>query len=428
MADFGRIFERALSTSEACLLPPLSQDLDTNPINHDDFNEFRNMLNDQLHLLLDILYQNGNLLREKTFDNQLVQLRVNLLLITCEQAAPNAFYRSDQNILVTSLWKITDDNLVHFDGAVLRKVLQTYKDGLGKDRWKKHLGLVHGFPKFCEILLNRRPEVVDRDAILFILSVGSNLVAHFDPHYKTIGLKVYRTLLEGGDKDLLKELNIHQVIFSESFPMMNKSDEVEFNENLLECLLNVVSMEDSVVRNFRWCKFDDVFIALLSLLGSHSESELSILLLNKVAKLCGVGVVEPSENQSESTEIRLESGLTTKANYRTMRWVKHLMEMMIRESPKMLSSRSISLKILDAFHRIYIESILSVDPTMLDPQLTDLTRKLIMMLMEIARSFKSDPDVVKFIVRLLKIIESHHQRVEEFASCLQNILSHEIFK
>lgn len=428
MADFGRIFERALSTSEACLLPPLSQDLDTNPINHDDFNEFRNMLNDQLHLLLDILYQNGNLLREKTFDNQLVQLRVNLLLITCEQAAPNAFYRSDQNILVTSLWKITDDNLVHFDGAVLRKVLQTYKDGLGKDRWKKHLGLVHGFPKFCEILLNRRPEVVDRDAILFILSVGSNLVAHFDPHYKTIGLKVYRTLLEGGDKDLLKELNIHQVIFSESFPMMNKSDEVEFNENLLECLLNVVSMEDSVVRNFRWCKFDDVFIALLSLLGSHSESELSILLLNKVAKLCGVGVVEPSENQSESTEIRLESGLTTKANYRTMRWVKHLMEMMIRESPKMLSSRSISLKILDAFHRIYIESILSVDPTMLDPQLTDLTRKLIMMLMEIARSFKSDPDVVKFIVRLLKIIESHHQRVEEFVGCLQNILSHEIFK
>lgn len=428
MADFGRIFERALSTSEACLLPPLSQDLDTNPINHDDFNEFRNMLNDQLHLLLDILYQNGNLLREKTFDNQLVQLRVNLLLITCEQAAPNAFYRSDQNILVTSLWKITDDNLVHFDGAVLRKVLQTYKDGLGKDRWKKHLGLVHGFPKFCEILLNRRPEVVDRDAILFILSVGSNLVAHFDPHYKTIGLKVYRTLLEGGDKDLLKELNIHQVIFSESFPMMNKSDEVEFNENLLECLLNVVSMEDSVVRNFRWCKFDDVFIALLSLLGSHSESELSILLLNKVAKLCGVGVVEPSENQSESTEIRLESGLTTEANYRTMRWVKHLMEMMIRESPKMLSSRSISLKILDAFHRIYIESILSVDPTMLDPQLTDLTRKLIMMLMEIARSFKSDPDVVKFIVRLLKIIESHHQRVEEFVGCLQNILSHEIFK
>lgn len=428
MADFGRIFERALSTSEACLLPPLSQDLDTNPINHDDFNEFRNMLNDQLHLLLDILYQNGNLLREKTFDNQLVQLRVNLLLITCEQAAPNAFYRSDQNILVTSLWKITDDNLVHFDGAVLRKVLQTYKDGLGKDRWKKHLGLVHGFPKFCEILLNRRPEVVDRDAILFILSVGSNLVAHFDPHYKTIGLKVYRTLLEGGDKDLLKELNIHQVIFSESFPMMNKTDEVEFNENLLECLLNVVSMEDSVVRNFRWCKFDDVFIALLSLLGSHSESELSILLLDKVAKLCGVGVVEPSENQSESTEIRLESGLTTKANYRTMRWVKHLMEMMIRESPKMLSSRSISLKILDAFHRIYIESILSVDPTMLDPQLTDLTRKLIMMLMEIARSFKSDPDVVKFIVRLLKIIESHHQRVEEFVGCLQNILSHEIFK
>lgn len=428
MADFGRIFERALSTSEACLLPPLSQDLDTNPINHDDFNEFRNMLNDQLHLLLDILYQNGNLLREKTFDNQLVQLRVNLLLITCEQAAPNAFYRSDQNILVTSLWKITDDNLVHFDGAVLRKVLQTYKDGLGKDRWKKHLGLVHGFPKFCEILLNRRPEVVDRDAILFILSVGSNLVAHFDPHYKTIGLKVYRTLLEGGDKDLLKELNIHQVIFSESFPMMNKSDEVEFNENLLECLLNVVSMEDSVVRNFRWCKFDDVFIALLSLLGSHSESELSILLLDKVAKLCGVGVVEPSENQSESTEIRLESGLTTKANYRTMRWVKHLMEMMIRESPKMLSSRSISLKILDAFHRIYIESILSVDPTMLDPQLTDLTRKLIMMLMEIARSFKSDPDVVKLIVRLLKIIESHHQRVEEFVGCLQNILSHEIFK
>ncbi|CRL05230.1 CLUMA_CG018119, isoform A, partial [Clunio marinus] len=74
MNEDNKILERAINTSAACLLPSLLSNFDANPLSHDEFNEFREILFDQLHLLLDILYQNRNLLNDKTFDNQHVQL------------------------------------------------------------------------------------------------------------------------------------------------------------------------------------------------------------------------------------------------------------------------------------------------------------------------------------------------------------------
>lgn len=432
MSDDNGIIERALNAASACLLPTLLEDLDSSSIDKVDYDDFRLMLDDQLHLLLDILYQNSNLLKEQAFDNQLVQLRASLLLVTCEQTEPNPFFQTDQKILISSLNKITEDNLRYFDEAVVQKCFQTYKDGLRKNSWKKQLGMVHGFPKFCEIILNHKPDSVNADLTMFILSVGSNLVAHYDPHYKTIGLKIFRNLLSFSDKNFLKDLNIHQVIYSESVKMTKKSNELSYNDHLFECLFLIVSMENPAKENSRWCSFDDVMSELLEVFGVESGA-LGILLLNKIVKFCGISYSDIDLAYAENVD-ELKSHLdqlktkASKANLLTMRWMKKLMEIMIRESPRMFSNCNESYEILAMYHTIYIISVANIDPTTLGQQLIDSTKKLILVMMQVTKTFESEHKIVQSVILFLKTIEDHHHNNPEFVTCLRKILQHKVFQ
>lgn len=392
------------------------------------------MLDDQLYLLLDILYQNGNLLKDQAFDNQLLQLRVNIFLLTCEQSEPNPFFQTEQTILIDSLVKLTEDNMKHFDSAVMTRVIQVYKDGLARDCWKKQFGLIHGFPKFCEIVLKRKPEMVNGDLTLFILSVGSNLVLHYDPHFKTIGLKIYRLLLEHGKKSLLEEMNIHHVIYAESFKMLRKSTELDFNDHIYECLLQVVSVEDRDVKTSRWCKFDDVFEEISTQFCTESDFKISVLLLNKIVKFCAITYDRIAIDLSDVTLDQLEHhyselrSRTTQTNYRTMRWIKRLLQNMVTESTKLLSNSSDCFKLLQAFHSIYILTISNTDPENLGQQLIDFTKKIVLLLMQVARTYKNDKSVIQSIALFLKTIEQHQSENQEFTDCLQKILNHKTFK
>lgn len=434
MSDNEQLVERALNCSSACLLPSLLQDLDTQPISRDDFNEFRVMLDEQLHLLLDIVYQNRSLLSDQIYDNQLIQMRINLMLLACEQSESNPFFQTDQKILITSFEKLIKDNFLHFDDVVIRKCIQRYKDGLSKDNWKKQLGMIYGFPKFCKILIEEKSKVVDVDFMMFILSVGSNLATHFDPQYKTIGLKVYRILVEHGDKDLVKELNIHQVIYSESFRMTRKSSDTEYNDHLYECLFHAVFIEDSIVKDSKWCKFDGVMEDLLSQLGNESDAEASYLILSKIVKFCGISYsgffidflsLTADQLQSQYKELKVK---TAKPNLRTMRWIKKLLEIMIRESSMLIGSQKDSFRFIQAFHTIYIVSVLNIEASVLEQQLIDFTRKLLLVLMEVARTFRNDRDTIASIILFLQTISQHQKQNQELIVCIQKILEHETFK
>lgn len=422
MSDEERLVERALTISSFCLLEPLINDIETSSIGHADFDEFRLMLDDQLHILLSILYQNENLLRDQAFDNQLVQLKCNLLLIFCEQTDPNSFFRSDQKILLSSLARIVEDNIKHFDNAVMQKTIQTYMDGLKKNCWKKQLGMVHGFPKFCEILLKSKPEAVDSQILLFIVSVGSNLVAHYDPHYKTIGLKTYHRLLEHGDEDLMKSLNIQELIYSECSKLVRKSSEFDFNDHLYGCLIQVVSIEDC---GLRWQKFDDVFNSLLTQISTESDVEVSVILLEKIVELCAISY-KGLKDEKLSDISTLKSLTAAKANRRTMRWVKGLMQMMISESAKLLSNTQ-CIKCLNIFHSIYLLTISNLKLDALGNQLTDFTRKLVLALMQAARTFKTDRLVINSIAAFLETIQQHQHSNQDLVNCITNILNHETF-
>lgn len=428
MSDDERIIERALSASSACLLPALSADFDSMVIHKDVFNDFRFMLDDQLMLLLDILYQNGNLLRDKAHDNQLVQLRVNILILACEQTEANPFFLSEQKILFNSLARLLDDNFIHFDDVVIRRSIETYKNGLKKNSWKKQLGMIHSFAKFCEIILMKKPESVNSDVMMFMLYVGSNLVSHYEPNYKSIGVKVYRQMMENGDKNLLKDLNIHQVIYSESFPMIQKSSDLEYNDHLYECLLQVVAIEDSDVRDSKWCKFDDVMTELLTQFAIESNEAVSLLLLEKIVKFCGVSYEPLQGFDQHERNIEELKAKTRLENYRTMRWIKKLMEMMIRESSKLMNNSSGSHKVLVTFHFIYIITISNMNPLDIGQQLTDFTKKLVLILMRVAKTFKDESKVISSIVLFINTIGQHQHQNEELLTCLDKILCHDTFQ
>lgn len=424
MTEDERLLERAIDAARSCLLSPLTRDLDTQPIARQDFDEFRIALDDQLHLLLDILYQNGHLLRDQAFDSQLTQLRMNLLLLVCEQTEPNPFFQTDQKILVASLEKILSDNLVYFDDVVLRKVVETYKEGLKKDSWKKQLGIVHGFPKFCNIVMESRPGFVDADLVMFMLSVGSNLVSHYEPHYKTIGLKIYRNIIEKGDKNLLKDLNIHQVIYVESFPLLQKSNHIEYNENLYEILICAVGIGNAEVRDSKWCKFDDLMDVVLTQIGMESDAEVFRLLLRKVVKLCAISYKIDEDRNQENIKLDFDElkKKSRSVNCRTLRWTKKLMQLIIRESSKLLIDASESCQILNLFHSIYIISFFNVDSSNLGQQLEDFTKRFLMILMHVAQIFKQDQKVIESVSIFLKTIAEHQQTNEKLYECILKII------
>jgi hypothetical protein len=69
----------------------------------------------------------------------------------------------------------------------------------------------------------------------------------------------------------------------------------------------------------------------------------------------------------------------------------------------------------------------NVDPSSLGKQLIDFTKKLVLILMQIARTFKSDPKTIKAVKLFLKTIEQHQEQNTELVSCIHRILEHETF-
>lgn len=421
MVDNERLLERAVSTSSACLLPPLRDDIDAKPMAREDFKSFLTILDDQLHLLLDILYQNGNLLSDPSFDNALTQLRVNLLLVRCEQTAENQFFQTEQSILKESLASLTDKNVQYFDDKIFLKVIETYKTCLTKNCWKRQLGMIHSISKFCEIFFTKRPQLVNEDILLFLLSIGSNLAAHYDPYYKTIGLRIYNKMLKLCDKDLLKELNIVQVIYNESYSMLRKSNDLNLNEEVYESLFYVILIEGSDGKSSKWSKFDDVMSELLTQCGIEIDPSTSEVCLKRIVKFCAIDYQIEDLVTLETTYAKLSKISRNHENRRTMRWLKKLMEMMIRESARLINSSEDCCTVLCAYHCIYITTIKTLDSQIIGNQLIDFSKRLVVILLQVVSRFKNDFNVIDSIISLLKTIEDHQENNGDLVNCLRKV-------
>lgn len=78
MCEDEKIIEKAFNVTKSCLLPKLIDSLDAKPMQYEDFDTFRLILNDNLHLLLDLLHQHEELLlKEHAFDSRLTNVICN---------------------------------------------------------------------------------------------------------------------------------------------------------------------------------------------------------------------------------------------------------------------------------------------------------------------------------------------------------------
>lgn len=416
MDEEAQLVERAVNAAKSCLLPPLLFGFDLQPLSPDHFKDFRLMLADNLQLLLDILFRNRAFLERKveSTDKDLVELRAKLLLLTYEQSEAPEMFRCELEHLVKALVQLIQLNFFkHFGPIELQRVVAVYKETLTNDGWKKQLGMIYGFPRFCRNVLGSKQNFVDGDLLLFILSIGSKLASHYDPQYKTLGLKIYHNLLRFGAEKLLKNFNIHQVIFNECLNMIRKNDELVYNDLLYECLLSVIQMENAEVDNANWCMFDCVFGQLLENFGTQSEPELCLLLIEKILKFCLVpyDVSSVSLEAIEPAYFDELKKTCRRQNMRTMRWTKKLMDTIVRELPKLTGKDK--AKYLNAFHSIYIVSFANTDRLVLGRPLTDFTKKLTRQLLTLLKQFESDKIFCDSVKSMLSTINAH-QNDERF--------------
>lgn len=379
--DDSALIERALRTSQSCLAPVLDEDFDSQPISREDFDQFRVFCNQQLTLLLDILHQNSDLLESQAYDNQVIQLRMNLLLIASEQLAHNSFFGSDDKILLQSLQKIALDHASGFEDIIYEKTIKKFKEALSKENWKRNIGLAHGFPYFCALFFNHKPKLVNEDFLMFALAIASNFTSHHEPHYKIIGLKIFRHLVQLGDAATIRNLNIHSVIFNEAFPLIERSAEIEFNEHLYEILYRIVLIDDSIkleprrkltyskrslmnyflildltIEDTKWCKFDDIMSKLISHYETEREEKLNNFLLYQIVKFSTISYDVKLKSIEEIKGLEKEFFVEfkekfKKVNVRMLRWIKNLMVMMTKRT------NGNSLFTINCFQIIYISTI-----------------------------------------------------------------------
>jgi hypothetical protein len=164
------------------------------------------------------------------------------------------------------------------------------------------------------------------------------------------------------------------------------------------------------------------------------------LLAHQIIKFCGI------ENgsfrlQPLNTLLETTTNAATLNNYfenlklqfnqpnrRVQRWIKKLMEMMIRESVRAMNNPKDCLFFLNAFHTIYITTIFTMEPASFYSTLDDFTRKLILLQMKMVKTFKGDQDVLASVLEFIRTIEQHQKEDEDLITSLSRIKKHEMLQ
>jgi len=404
------VIEQALAVSKECLLPALLEDFDSRPIGKSDFTTFGQIISENIYLLLDILHQN-KLLLDNNGDNNIVKIQRNLILVYCQQCE-NAMYSSCCDAKsIEALRKIIFENIQNgkFSDVVFLELIAFYKKSLKGDTWKKEFGSVHGFPSFCRIIVEFKSRLITQDMAMFMLSFGSNLTCHYEMFIKTIGLNVYNHILDfGRTNKLIKELNIHQAIYTETFPLIQRSNENElFNRFIYDCLYNIVIIDEALKANSsKWSKYDEILSKLLTHFAFVSDVELSKFLVFQIAKFCSIGMnlgelqsldKLDMDNYKYFNELKTELEASSR---RAFRWTKAVMDTIIRESTRFMHNVDDSMLFLYTLNIICILIGSQAD------EFKDYTMKLIVTLIKFLRVHKSEKKIANLVMCILRTIEN----------------------
>lgn len=137
-----------------CLLPEFDREIGDQQLERDDFNVFVYGLNQNLRLLFDMISKNEKLLLESSEVTK--EFRVNFILLLNEQTGSwNAPFQTDDLSLLKHLNSLVDQYDVRLlaEKGVLEKCMAFYKERLTAAKWKRNIGAIYGYGRFCEVCL-----------------------------------------------------------------------------------------------------------------------------------------------------------------------------------------------------------------------------------------------------------------------------------
>lgn len=146
--------ELAGEFTKQCLLPELERDIGDAPLEREDFSLYVYGLEQNLRLLYDIVTKNADILFVQSLETE--PFRINFILLLSEQSGcRRAPFKTEDKTLLAHLQSIVRQRYISIldDDIIFTSVLDKYKSKLRSNTWKKNIGAVYGYERFCEVRL-----------------------------------------------------------------------------------------------------------------------------------------------------------------------------------------------------------------------------------------------------------------------------------
>ncbi|XP_055696655.1 uncharacterized protein LOC129797835 [Lutzomyia longipalpis] len=425
---------------ESCLLPECIYDITENPLDGNQFIEYREHLKHVLPTLFDLISS-----RElELFDVIPETLKFRRLFVefVCEQRGDCDLFRTDVDNLVK--------NLVSCEGK-LKKILQSdkdlrkemfvvYKSKLLGQAWKKHLGAIHGFLCFCRTSFEGdATETLDLDKEMFILSIGTQFLENVDPSFKLCGLKLFCLLLECSNEDSLIETNTHCVIYSQAMDNIQKLLNEECSRAIWKCIWLAVSKDKTLARDPEWNKLDDCLNILIYRLKIESQPSTKRFLKETLLRFVSFSVVADkreigvdlnnlsAQNLNELLDELLKSKGATIDNFKCYRWAKNLLDLFVVQLLTIASTRQGVVSTIQFIHTVYLLTIAAIRRDLLDDILKQFIKRVMPICAEILNIYHTADNVQKSTASFLETVYNQVQEKSQgnnYVSALGSFLTH----
>ncbi|XP_055903769.1 uncharacterized protein LOC129939685 [Eupeodes corollae] len=418
-------------------VPDLTVDLDNTPIDSENFDEYRKLLEVQLPLLFDFIHQNEELLLAKDYNEDVLEIKGRLLMLTTEITAHNTMYKIRNEQFLRVFDEFIEKNFYKIlDKEVEEYVLKHYTQYLKADVWKRHIGTVHGFGRFLELKVSNGCKLPIK-WVNFSLSVGLTLRECHLPVYKELSTSIFQTIISHSDSKEIKELNIPEVIFEAVLKSVRTVDSVDGTNDIWKCLCDCLDFKDDI-DSYEWDMTDEMMENLLGSLKNSSNNDVVICLLSFIPKIINRFTLNRKEIEEflardydslsgkDFQQFRLEcSKINSCAPHR---WALYILKLFLAESHKFLGSVTICEKMLQRFHICYLTCLYSISVEIMNINLLKFFEKFSTILMEAIAAQKETPRIRELVQQIYQTFVCHLE-----ASGLEGVLKdfqpyHKAFK
>ncbi|XP_037030248.1 uncharacterized protein LOC119070059 isoform X2 [Bradysia coprophila] len=382
------------------LVPELITDIDTQQIEAAHFEQFKEILDEKLNLLFDLIQLYENDLFEKT-------------------AATQIFLMLQQNITnLTEKWF----RVVVDERCLLELVLQHYKALIKVNVWKKNIGAIFGFHRFCQ-LYYRSTSLLQMSEVFFVLATGTLLLEHYEPKYKQLGIDLYNILMAFSNKSDLISANIHHAVYATCSANIPKIQDHQISLKLWKCLHRCLELDDSWKRTSDWHKVDELMIDLLKRIAFEGNISRSTILFHFAAKFGTLPYRSSIVNDLNKwlDEGGMERRSMVDIDWRALRseyrnidsfiiykWVKKMLLLISNQNMFYGDDYDVACN-LQAIHVTYIVWIFSIPLTLISSPVLDMLTKFVPTLLDCYRRYETKELVAIEIRQLFNTFQEHFQ-------------------